>query len=380
MNYRYLTTGYFYFGVTLLGIIQTPAFAGPDPESSEFSHYCAVSSQFADLGFCTIDEKDLDASDAFASVEALSAALDEAPELSAQAVTISVAVPVENIEDLDQKEPAISDQIHARIQATSPATKSLVAAKGATFISALLTYPMDLLKIRKQSSTLEAGRLYKGFLPFTAAFCPNIILNLAIYDSFKENGRNPFVAGVGSGYLSGIISNPMWVYRIHKSLETPEKPYSVRAYMKDLKADWRLGFRGQAINLPHSLGNGAFFLAFNQLNQQIKKQCADSDISVSSEAIAGGTARVLVNTVTYPMDTVRIIRQKTGQPYSLIWKGLIEETKTLAAQNIPGSCVRPFCKGFGWATGRMAAGATIYMHLHNEFKDLMGYSGPDSRN
>jgi hypothetical protein len=380
-------------------LISTVSQAGEEIESSELNHFFSALSFFSDFdGTSASDLKDFCATTPISTEELtgeLESQLEDLALKGDQAITVAVLTPLENStacssssaahssenqEILDSNDSTTRDKILSSI---SPSTKAVISAKGATFVSALLTYPMDLLKIRKQSNTIQVGQLYKGFLPFVSAYCPQVMMNLALYDHIRSLRADPFISGVASGYISGILSNPLWVYRVHQSLaDKNDAPYNVRTYVKELKSDWRLGFRGQAINLPHSIGNGIFFLGFDRMNQGFKTFLRDQGCDAqlgNTEAIAGGSARVLANTITYPLDTIRIIRQKTGMTYLEIYKNLAAEGAALSQAQVSGGCVRPFYRGFGWASGRMAAGAGIYMHLYSKFKDALGYFKPDCK-
>jgi hypothetical protein len=240
-----------------------------------------------------------------------------------------------------------------------------LAAAASTLMSNSFTYPLDLFKLRRQTGNTERANFYRGFASFSLASCSTVSLNLLSYEMLKKADWSPALAGSMASMITGAAGNPLWVYQVRKALHKngPGK-YDPSAYLKELRASPALGLRGQTMNFLTVLPYGGYFHLYESIYKKIRNFRGEENSSMPdylAEGVSASTARLTISAAVYPFDTVRAIRQQTGESYPSIFQSMSKEG------------LGRFYKGVGFGTARVSVSTGISMCLYARFKEALGY-------
>lgn len=159
------------------------------------------------------------------------------------------------------------------------------------FVQTLTGHPFDTLKVFKQTNSIinyksiSLSRLYRGMLyPMCGAGIFNSI-QFGTYQYFNNSINNSVLAGLTSGFISGVILNPIEVLKINGQLTN--------------KHNVNL-FRGMHLTCAReSLSTAIYFTTYYKcLSYSENKSSFDSFMS-------GGIAGVLSWFFLYPIDVVK---------------------------------------------------------------------------
>ena len=247
--------------------------------------------------------------------------------------------------------------------------RSLVAASVATFASSAVTYPLSLTTIRRQVDSDHRGNLYKGFKPYSLAMWSSVAVGLFCYDSFREAGHSPMMAGTGSIFLANLLSNPLWVLRTRMGLASNESPYTTHRYFQDIKARRGILMSGFGASLGSLGPHAAFFPLYEEIVRWTQYSLGEDTLRKNQMIVDASSAlgaRLGVSVVAFPFETLRVIQQKNdGLSYETIVRDLLAE-----------GGVRRFWRGFSVGTARSGVGTAIYMAVHQQLKRIFE-SGTD---
>jgi len=191
-------------------------------------------------------------------------------------------------------------------------------------IQTLIGHPLDTLKALKQTNInitkthLQIRNLYKGIqypLAMSITFNSGIF---GIYSYLQKLEYSREVSGLISGGIMGFISNPLEYYKINTQIGN--KPS-----LMDHKFNIQI-WRGCGYTTAReSIATGFYFSNYHYLNEQLKL----------SPFIAGGISGCLSWAITYPLDTLKTIKQsndisllnilktKGGLQHINIWNGFL---------------------------------------------------------
>ncbi len=260
--------------------------------------------------------------------------------------------------------PVAHEDIHACVDSSTPldclsqsmrpyfrAFGSPTASVLSTLVATTALYPLNLMKMREQTKTAISGGPFRGFLPYSAALLVSR-LDFVMYDALKAKGWTTAEAGAFSGALISFPASPFWMYHTKKTLKQKDIPeatvlekaaslgrphradsYNLKCYIRDLRADPKMAFRGQAIGVACSLPLSLQFYLMDYFESQLKSSsdlvpAEDAPRSIftsNTRAFSAAGSRLLVMSIFYPLDTIRLNRQQTGMSYNEILKNLFAE-------------------------------------------------------
>ena len=237
-----------------------------------------------------------------------------------------------------------SDQSHSCLtQVFQPYLKS-VATPAAAAISSLIAtttlYPLNLLKMRAQTGMAISGGPFSGFGPYALALGFSR-LDFVVYDYLRARGWSVHEAGGASALALSIPSSPLWVYHTKRSLKVAQKDfvssqtgsqtYNIQCYLKDLKADPRLAFRGQVVGMACVFPHALQFQLMEHIDQYLDSVGGDQGGNVLTsyrKAVSASVARMVL-IAAYPLDLLRVNRQSTGKTYAEITRTIWNERGAL---------------------------------------------------
>ena len=228
-------------------------------------------------------------------------------------------------ECLQEKNP--EECVSARIQPFLTGLASPVSATLSSLIATTVLYPLNLFKMRVQTGLPISSGPYSGFAPYALALGVSR-LDYVLYDVLREKGWSIHEAGITSTLALSIPSSPLWVYHTKRSLKASSNEgvsglkdsqvYNVRCYLRDLKLDPRLAFRGQMMGMVCVIPYAFHFQLMEYIDQNLfleNKDAQEEALSRSSQkAISASMARVALVSV-YPLDLLRVNRQSSGLGY-----------------------------------------------------------------
>ena len=230
-----------------------------------------------------------------------------------------------------------SDDSHACLsQVVQPYLKS-VATPAAAAISSLIAtttlYPLNLIKMRAQTGMAISGGPFSGFGPYALALGVSR-LDFVVYDFLRARGWNIQEAGFASALALSVPSSPLWVYHTKRSLKSVQKEgftsqgasqtYRIQCYLKDLKADPRLAFRGQAVGMACVFPHALQFQLMEHIDGYIDTVGGNQEGNILTsykKAVSASMARMVL-IAAHPLDLLRVNRQSTGASYKEIAQGV----------------------------------------------------------
>lgn len=246
--------------------------------------------------------------------------------------------------------------------------REMLAATGAGIASTVLGHPLDTIKTHLQTqsnakSTWQVARtlnihLFRGIAPpMVNAIVMNTVM-FSVFDSVKEyvgdgeSSSGRWIAGFLSGVATAMISTPTDYLKIHAQLnKRSNSKSSLAAWSKKL-------YTGNVVNIAREsvftmiylgLYDYIMMLSSSSLASSLDGEASSSQASERSTAsglvhvaavssLTGGLAWV----ASYPIDTVKSIRQSSHESSFQIGRRLFRE----------GGGVAAFYKGCFTSTGR----------------------------
>lgn len=246
----------------------------------------------------------------------------------------------------------------------------VAAASMAAFFSTLGTYPFDQLRTLHQYGAdtsnywLEPKRWLRGLSAQLMASGITSGIGMVMYDYFKdERGWSPLLAGAVGTMSANVVGTPLFVTRVQKSLAPIGQPYTWREHLRVVKAKPSIAYRGNAMNMIGLIPQSAYYETYERINGGLKDYIPGEPGTASEflrHGLAAGSARVVVSGVSFPIETVRVLRQKDGMSYSDIVTKLYAE----------GGLMR-FYAGYPWSTLRAVQGTALYFSVYHLLKKQM---------
>ena len=223
----------------------------------------------------------------------------------------------------------------------------LIPGASMGIVKIIIGYPFDTIKTNvqtntnisyyKEISTLVKNRnifsLYRGcFMPLNTAFVKRG-LQLAIFEDLNKN-YSSFYAGLCSGTITSIISNPMNIVKVKMQTNNKQKYKNTFDCIKQIyNNDGLKGFnKGFTINIVRDSLFSSFFLgSYGYFRSYLKNYGYDNSISYS---ICGTISSITTWSILIPFDTVRTVIQTSEKNNKiekltelkkkplLLWRGL----------------------------------------------------------
>lgn len=191
-------------------------------------------------------------------------------------------------------------------------------------------------KIRSAISSLVASEsksprwrnLYRGFRANLVANTITWASYFAIYTRTKEaagnfllfvtgdrlNGGGIFVAATSAGFLTCLISNPLWSVKTRVFLQ-PEKFSDgfVRPHLQVVKTEGpRALYRGLLPGILATSHGGLQFVAYELLKNAFPLSTSDGGISIWKPIFFSAISKVFASVATYPTQVLRTRLQLSG--------------------------------------------------------------------
>jgi hypothetical protein len=206
-----------------------------------------------------------------------------------------------------------------------------LAAPLSALITSAVTYPLESVKLRLQTGSPIKGNFYRGFASYAFAMSSSMGITLGGYDFLKEEGFSPAVSGCLSTIASNLCTSPAWVYRVQRSLaeERDKSQPHLKNFLREFRANPSKGYWGLSANMVNTLPQAVYFHIYEELKKQLETKITGDDpmTDFARNVIASGGAKFSISLFTFPIDTVRSMRQKTGLPYKVIIKDLAGQGK-----------------------------------------------------
>lgn len=241
-------------------------------------------------------------------------------------------------------------------------------------LAAVLVTPLDVIRTNIQRSGASSlmvigdvlrtggpGGLFRGGLTSAAMALPAKSLSMQGYASFKHifgkigalNGDAvSLLAGMASGCLVAVTMNPIAVVRtkLHCNL-APAKFQDVAMHV--LKNEGVLGFyRGIGASLGMTTKNAFHFMIYEILKkskrfsfQKHATGARRARLEAASAGLAAGASKILATTITYPLDSIRVLM--TTSPLHLANSKYRSIASTLKAVSSESGCMSLY-RGLGW--------------------------------
>lgn len=177
-------------------------------------------------------------------------------------------------------------------------TTDLINFRNGAFIGmtqTLIGYPLDTIKTMKQNNQIikingsNIVRLYQGI---KYPLCMSIGFNSGVfgmYSIFLNNGMTHESSGFLAGGIMGILSNPFEYYKVNSQVGNKFKYLDM--------------WRGSNYTFcRESIAHGFYFSSYNYLTETIKL----------TPFLSGGISGCISWTITYPIDTMKTIKQSTS--------------------------------------------------------------------
>jgi hypothetical protein len=274
---------------------------------------------------------------------------------------------IEKIEVIEKSEEKRDQIIPVPLGADrSPSRKylnKLAAAGLSTAVIAAISHPIDLLRMRKQVGRAEKGNLYKGVMPFGVALCTTVGVQVSTFDTLKEIGFSALSAGAIGVLTSTAVTTPIWVLRSRSALAPNDAPYGVKQFWNSTVKKPAQAYHGFAANiaiLPFMASYYHFYEAFNSSLVPWMGGEEGSWKESFRSALSAGGSRIMVAGFTFPIDTVRTIREVDGSRYPEIMRRLYAEGK-----------ITRFYRGFPLAAVRVVLSSSIGMGLYPAIKKIL---------
>lgn len=260
-------------------------------------------------------------------------------------------------------------RLNARIQMLKFLTGGIAGA-----LAAVLVTPLDVIRTNIQRSGASSltvagdvlqngglGGLFRGGLTSAAMAMPAKSLSMQGYASFKHvfgkasvlNGDAvSLLAGMASGCVVALTMNPIAVIRtkLHCSL-APARFQDVAMHI--LKNEGLLGFyRGIGASLGMTTKNAFHFMVYEILKkskgfsfQKHASGARRARFDAVSAGLAAGASKILATTITYPLDSIRVLM--TTSPLHLAKSKYRTIASTLKAVSKESGLMSLY-RGLGW--------------------------------
>lgn len=161
-------------------------------------------------------------------------------------------------------------------------TKIIISSYVSTFTSTLITYPLDSMKIWKQSNQVRKPNISNLFAGVSYPLLTNGFTNSLLFlstEKINKNFNNYYISGFISGATTSIIINPIEYFKVRKQIN------------KKIKNP----FTGMNLCiLRESIGCSIYFGIYYELKE---RQCND--------LISGGLSGLSSWLFTYPIDVLK---------------------------------------------------------------------------
>lgn len=278
--------------------------------------------------------------------------------------------------------------------------KHIVAGAGAGWATALITCPLDVVKVRLQSTAVSPSvtpikvmlrdlwrvegiqGLYRGLSPTMIGYLPSFSIYFPLYHVIKTSiaswrgskaSEDP-IAHMGAAMLAGaagnVLTNPIWLIRTRLmtqhmpstvGMDQTNKPNPplykglVDAVKAIKRAEGTRGFfKGAAASLLGVTHVAVQFPLYERLKRVASKDGDPRNISSWQVALSSAGSKVVASTATYPHEIIRtrLQIQREGVPR---YSGISNAIRTIALEEgiagfyrglranilrvIPASCV-----------------------------------------
>ena len=223
--------------------------------------------------------------------------------------------------------------------------------QGASVISTVLFYPVDLCKVRvmSQSSLVRSLRDYKVLLQPRRKVLSGLYYSILastvssatymfLYQTFAEKlvpTNQPleilYVVSLGASCISAVLTNPLWLLKIRMQLDDCARACS-KGTLARLRTVVRTdGFRGLFRGLqPQLLGifvHSAYFPLYTTMkNLELYKHSRDSR-NVSHCLQASIFSKIILSTISNPLQILHVHLQSTMHRRSGSMLGVIDAIK-----------------------------------------------------
>ena len=181
----------------------------------------------------------------------------------------------------------------------------------------LVSYPIDTLRIRRQSNIKTFSNLYSGVLtPMIGIGLGKAIL-FGVYNQTYKYTKNDLLSGLNSGLFASLVITPIEKCKI---LKQNDPTLTYKKISKNIIAQGGIKplYNGlSACFLRDIPGYGIYFTSYNFLNN-------DSN-NISKTLLAGGFSGVLTWLATYPFDIIKTNMQQDNTKFITTAKKIINE-------------------------------------------------------
>lgn len=256
--------------------------------------------------------------------------------------------------------------------------RQLIAGAGSAWMTALITCPLDVIKVRIQTSDTSAlkshsligslprllGQLwlheglvgfYRGLGLTLVGYLPSYTIYFPTYQFFKQHfssshHRNVsskqhdlpqdlihLLAASGAGIVTNLATNPLWVIRTRLMTQhirqEPIYRHSGDALRSIIRQEgWRGLFKGAMVSLvgvSHVAVQFPLYERFKRWSSP-KSSNGEGGLGAGRVFIASTFSKIIASTATYPHEIIRtrLQVQRGGQPrYRGIWDAIIKIKK-----------------------------------------------------
>lgn len=247
--------------------------------------------------------------------------------------------------------------------------ENFVDSAAAGVFSTVVTYPFDQRRLLQQYGKgnlvfwSDPRLWYRGMQPQLMAYASSSGVGMCLYEGLKANGWAPAWAGAVTTMISNLITNPMLVFRMQRSLAPKDTFYRFSDFRNDLRQNPFMAYRGKLMMTIFSFGPQAgYYTLYEEMNRRFRENPASASYLGSEfvrSAISAGTARVIASVFSYPLETMRTFRVKDGSSYTEIISKLYAENG-----------LRRFYVGFPMASFRATAITTAFFASYEQIKNF----------
>jgi hypothetical protein len=216
----------------------------------------------------------------------------------------------------------------------SEKNKRLLFGPVAGVVESLFVYPIDTLKVLKQSNQYfgmksilinDPKSLYKGFTPFTSQMFLKYFLRFTVFEIFKSTNDNVlenFRAGACAGFTESFFITPFEL--IKTQLQTSKKHNPTTVIKELLQDKGILGlYKGFASTcMRQSINQGINFSLYYKLRKEyINEKEKPSNLKICSIVLFSSSLGPIL---TSPIDTIKTRFMNPNYKYKSIKEAIVD--------------------------------------------------------